>query len=89
MPWQYRWAWLAELLAVLVGGLVALGLIIGLGWGEHGGWRLLAAAAVALGVAAVVAELPIGLARTDQAAAAAHLRRYADKANTGPAGQDY
>jgi hypothetical protein len=55
---QPRPAWLAECAKVVLGAVVAAALIVGLGWGRHGGWRLIGSAAAGLGVATVMCELP-------------------------------
>jgi hypothetical protein len=62
----------------MVGGLTAAGLIVGCGWGAHGGWRLIVAAAAGLAVAIAVFELP---------AAPAHGEGGAESADLGDAGQ--
>ncbi|MFG2523516.1 hypothetical protein [Streptomyces sp. NPDC048527] len=67
---QRSWrVWSAEFATVMSGALVAFGLIAGLGWGQHGGWRLLAAAAVGLAVAIVMSELPIRPIRANRTVA--------------------
>ncbi|MET8721499.1 hypothetical protein [Streptomyces misionensis] len=58
MTRRHWWTWLTDGAAAAAGGLAAAGLIIGLGWGEHSGWRLVAAAAIGLVVAGLVCEWP-------------------------------
>ncbi|MEU9247403.1 hypothetical protein [Streptomyces sp. NPDC048385] len=54
-PWP---TWPAECAKVVVGAVVAAALILGLGWGRHGGWRLIGSAAAGLAVATAMSELP-------------------------------
>jgi hypothetical protein len=77
------WAWPAECAVVGTGALAAVGLIVGLGWGQHGGWRLLAAAAAGLAVAAVMSELPVARVREQHAVVPANTRRFVDSPDSG------
>jgi hypothetical protein len=54
---RHWWSRLADSAAVVVGALTAAGLIAGLGWGAHAGWRLIAAAAAGLAVSTAAFEL--------------------------------
>ncbi|MEV0742708.1 hypothetical protein AB0I51_43890 [Streptomyces sp. NPDC050549] len=69
------WTWLGDGVLVLVGALAAAGLVVGLGWGEHGGWRLVPFAAVGLVAAGVVCELPAAPVRGGGGAVSADVPR--------------
>jgi hypothetical protein len=75
---RHWWSRLADSAAVVVGALTAAGLIAGLGWGAHGGWRLIAAAAAGLAVSTAAFEL---------SAAPVHGEGGAESADLGGAGR--
>lgn len=80
------WAWLADGAVVVMGGLAAAVLIIGLGWGRYEGWRLIAAAAVGLVVATVVCELPSGVTRGAGGPVPRDVRQPTEGPDAGPHG---
>ncbi|ALV32250.1 hypothetical protein AS200_09510 [Streptomyces sp. CdTB01] len=80
------WSWLADSAVVVTGGLAAAGLIVGLGWGRQGGWRLIASAGVGLLVAAMGCELPVALAREHRGSVPADVWQGADGSDAEPHG---